>query len=100
MPWSTLKKCTMPDSGQKSALLDFQQHTDVLFNTFWNTDDTIRYCYLIDRLINTKFDVMLIGPTGVGKSKLMHRYAEKRMNTNLFAARYYNITGNCKTEEL
>lgn len=101
LPWSCLTKSTMPDSPQeKSRLADFQQNTDVLFNNFWNTEDTIRYCYLIDRLINSQFNVMLIGPTGVGKSMLVNKYSQKRMNATVFKEKHYNVTGNCKTEEL
>ena len=62
--------------------------------------DTIRYCYLMDRLIQTKFNVMIIGPTGVGKSKILNKYSQKRMNNANFASKFYNITGNTRTEEL
>ena len=50
---------------------------NVFLNNFWLTQDGIRYSYLIDRLISTKIDVLIMGPTGTGKTKLIRNYAIK-----------------------
>lgn len=72
---------------------------NVFFNAFWLTDDGIRYTYLIDRLLTAKQNVLIVGPSGTGKTKLIRNYT-KRLKNKHFVQKAFNMTGNCQTTSL
>ena len=88
----------MTDPSLQMKLLDSSTKNGY-FNAFWVTDDGIRYTYLIDRLLTAKMNVLIVGPSGTGKTKLVRNYA-KRLKNKAFMQKQFNMTGHCQTEKL
>ena len=58
------------------------------FNILVPTTDTVKFGFLVDKLISNGFNVLLMGETGVGKSIVVNEYlmkinAEKFVYSNL-----------------
>jgi ATP-dependent protease Clp ATPase subunit len=83
----------MSDTSLQMKLLDSSTKNGY-FNAFWVTDDGIRYNYLVDRLLTAKMNVLVVGPSGTGKTRLVRNYT-KRFKNKLFMPKSFNMTGNC-----
>jgi chromosomal replication initiation ATPase DnaA len=94
--WDSLRSCCMPDQTMLHKLRDAQNKT-AMFNNFWLTTDTLRYTYLIDRFLCTKKNVMFMGPSGIGKTRLIHKYSQKHC---FLEKSNFNMTGNTEIESL
>lgn len=96
LSWDMLRQ-NMQDPSLQMRLLD-SQHKSIYFHNYWLTTDGIRYTYLLDRFVQTGFNTLVIGPSGVGKTMLMRNYAVKRLKDRYIQQRFFNMTGNTQTE--
>ena len=66
----------MSDHSMQLKLTTTQNKT-AYFHAYWLTSDGIRYTFLVDRLLMIGKNVLLMGPSGVGKTRLLRNYAGK-----------------------
>ncbi|KAG5888365.1 hypothetical protein JTB14_033502 [Gonioctena quinquepunctata] len=82
----------------------FQYNKEIpFFETLVPTVDTVRFGYIMERLMNVNYPVFLTGDTGVGKSVVAKDVLNRLYETNLFVPATINFsaqTSSFRTQEI
>ena len=63
------------------------------------TADTVRYKYLLDKLVNAKKNILISGDTGVGKSVVVSDYLSQ-LDMDKFAYTIMNFSAQTNTKNV
>lgn len=69
------------------------------FNILVPTGDTVRYKYLLDKLVNAKKNILISGDTGVGKSVIVADYLSQ-LDMDKYAYTIMNFSAQTNTKNV